>query len=363
MPSDSEFLRAILQQQGIEYAVCDAARHILAHSPGLADLATSAELQGQRLEEVFDEFKGAEEELTQVARRETPLFQVVHTYRESRDGQSRYLTLSVVSAPPGLLVIAADATQEAQLAQRLMQERNEVILLRDQLKTANARLDYLLRHFVPASVAQQLMHQRELPRLGGRRRIVSVLFADVRGYTSLAEAMEPESVMELLNRHFGVMGRLIAERGGTINQYAGDMIMAIFNAPDDQPDHALRAVQVALEMQAALQGSREILTDPTALKEPLASFELPLVVEFGIGVNTGPAVVGYLGFEDRFDYTAIGDTTNVASCLSAVAQAGQVLLGPQTCELVRDHIRTRPVGPIQLKGKAAPLPVYEALMD
>ena len=195
------------------------------------------------------------------------------------------------------------------------------------------------------------MTQLELPQLGGEQRTVSVLFADVRGYTLLAEMMEPEEVMNVLNRRFQIAGSLIAEYGGTISQYAGDQIMSIFNAPDDQPDHALRAVSAALDTRAALlELDRHLVSGGQAS---------PLL--FGIGVNTGPAVVGYLGFEDRFDYTAIGDAVNVAARLSGAANANEVLMGPQTYETVRGFIQTQPVGPVQLKGRSGPIMAYQAL--
>jgi len=236
-------------------------------------------------------------------------------------------------------------------AARYARQHEELSLLRKYLREANERLDYIVRHFVPANLAERLIMQPELPQLGGQRRIVTLLFADIRGYMTVAEMLEPEVVMRLLNRYYAVIGRLITERGGTINQYAGDQLMAIFNAPNDQPDHALCAVRAALDVQAALR----------SMKSDVPEGEQAIAVQFGIGINTGEAVAGYLGFDDRFDYTALGDTTNVAARLSSTAPSGAVWIGPQTFEAVRESIPTRPVGPQQLKGKAAPVMVYEAL--
>jgi len=234
---------------------------------------------------------------------------------------------------------------------RYVLQREQVALLQQQLRDTNKHLDYIVRHFVPTNVAERLVTQTELPHLGGQRRIVSVLFADVRGYTSLAEALAPEVVMNWLNRNFAIMSKLIAEYGGTITHYAGDQIMAIFNAPDEQPDHAIRAVRAALKIQAALLSINRRAPDEHG----------PSVVQVGIGINTGPAVAGYLGFEDRFDYTVIGDTTNVAARLSSAAHSSEVLLGPQTLQAVRGHVYTREVGLMRLKGKSEPVMVYEAL--
>jgi len=354
MPNQ-DLLSAVLRFQGVEYALCDSERRILEHSSGLPLLVTTEEtpasLVGWRLEELFVEFMGAEASLTEGTCNDEPCFSLAHVYREDLSGHPGYLRITVVGYSAGLLMMVVDTTREGDLARRLMQQRNEVLLLQDRLKAANQRLDYLLHHFIPASVARQVTSQCDLPTPGGQCRTATLLFADVRGYTALAEALEPEAVMNLLNRHFAVVGSLIAEYGGTICQYAGDQIMTIFNAPDDQPDHALRAVTAALDIQAAL----------ASLDGRLSESGQENLVRFGIGINTGSVVAGYLGFKDRFDYTAIGDTTNVAARLSTSAQPDEVLIGPQTCEAVREHVRTELVGPVQLRGRASPIIVYRAL--
>ena len=348
-------LQTILQRQGIEYAVCGADRHILEHSPGLPRFVSAAAaalpLQGQPIEDLFDELRGSEESLAKVARGELPSMQIVHTSREQADGQSVYLTLTLVPYASGLLLIVSDTTQEGELMQRLVQRRNEVMLLQERLQQVNQRLDYLIRHFVPEGVAQQLVAQPELPRPGGQRQVVSVLFADIRGYTALAEVLAPEDLMSLLNRQYAMIGGLIVEYGGMISHYAGDMIAAIFNALGDQADHAVRAVRTALDIQSALNSpdKRQSPGDPS------------IVAQFGIGINTGPAIVGYLGFEARFDYTVIGDMVNVAARLSSVAHSGEILINAQTYEAVRGHVHVRPIGPMQLRGKNTPLMVYEAI--
>jgi adenylate cyclase len=365
---DPDLLSAILRYQGIEYALCDAGRYILYHSPGLPGVVTMETgpktLVGWRLEDLFDEFMGAQPSLSEGLCASEPCFRLAHVYRENLGGQPGYLTITVVGYSSGLLVMVSNTTREGDIAQRLMQQRNEMMLLQDRLKAANERLDYLLHHFVPATVARQLMTQGQLPQPGGQRRTASVLFADVRGYTMLAETIESEIVMNVLNRQFTVAGSVIAEYGGAINQYAGDQIMAIFNAPETQPDHALRAVNAALAVRAALvQFDRQTLDMRAALAQldRQAAGDLVATVRFGFGINTGPVVVGYLGFKDRFDYTAVGDVVNVAARLSSAAHADEVLMGPQTYEAVRGHIQARPVGPLQLRGRATPVMAYEAL--
>ncbi|OQA19761.1 MAG: hypothetical protein BWY63_01661 [Chloroflexi bacterium ADurb.Bin360] len=136
-----DLLRFILQQQGVEYAVCDGGWRIEAHSPGFASLAGSQKtLLGRRPDEIFDEFEGTAAELEAVAQRAIPQFQIPHTYRERPDGSSVYLTFTAVATASALLLIITDTTQEVQLMQRLMQERNEVMLLQQRLDVASGHV-------------------------------------------------------------------------------------------------------------------------------------------------------------------------------------------------------------------------------
>ena len=212
-----------------------------------------------------------------------------------------------------------------------------------------ARLEKLLQQFVPKAVADQAIANPDEVRLGGQKREVTVLFADIRGFTPLSEVWGPDSLMDILNRHFEIVGHILTEHGGAITQFSGDMIMALFNAPAEQPDHPLRAVRAGLAMQAALARWQE------------ESYGLSYAAEFGIGINTGAAVVGYLGFEQRLDYTAIGEAINIAARLSGMAQGSEILLGPQTYQAVHSSIHTEMVGPLRLKGKIAPITTYRAL--
>jgi adenylate cyclase len=212
-----------------------------------------------------------------------------------------------------------------------------------------ARLEKLLQQFIPRAVADQAIANPAGVQLGGQKREVTALFADIRGFTPLSEVWGPDSLMDILNRHFDIVGPILTGYGGTITQFSGDMIMALFNAPAYQPDHALRAVQAGLAMQVALARWQE------------ESYGLSYAAEFGIGINTGPAVVGYLGFQERLDYTAIGEAINIAARLSGMAQGCEILLGPQTYQAVHSSICTEMVGPLRLKGKIAPITTYRAL--
>ncbi len=250
---------------------------------------------------------------------------------------------SKVIRQPDEEIILLFKAMSSQIAQFVERRRAE-----EALRQSEARLNYLLRRFVPRPVAEQLMDRQQGVQLGGEERVASVLFADIRNYMRIARSLEPPEVMNLLNRYFGIIGRVILKYGGTINQYAGDMIMATFNAPHEQVDHAARAVRCALEAQTALLN-----------ENPPKTIEVP--VQFGIGVNTGPVVVGYLGFEDRFDFATLGETTNMAFRFSSLAHGGQVLIGPATFDSVKSHIAYQALEKTTLKGSDTPIQLYEAL--
>jgi adenylate cyclase len=208
-----------------------------------------------------------------------------------------------------------------------------------------ARVDELFRPYVGPQLAARLQEEPSMTELGGREAEVSVLFADLAGFTSFSHSRTPLEVVEMLNTYWANAVPTVTEReGGLIERFAGDAILVVFNALDDQPDHAVHAVRAAVEMQ---QSAEETARDHE---------EWP---RFRIGVNTGPAALAIVGAGQQRSFTAIGDTTNVAARLQAAAEPGSVLIGESTYELVRDEIPAEPFGELELKGKPAPVPVYE----
>jgi class 3 adenylate cyclase len=208
----------------------------------------------------------------------------------------------------------------------------------------------LFGKYLSRQVAERLLADPERGFLAGESREVSVLFADVRGFTSFSESRTPEEVVATLNEYFTVVVDVIAAREGVLDKFIGDGLMAVFGSPVRQADHALRAVMTGLEMQAAV----------AAMNARRAGRGLP-PVNVGIGVNTGRAVSGNLGSLKRMEFTVIGDTVNLASRLEHQALKGQVLIGRATYEQVKEKVRCEPAGTVPIKGKKDPVELWSVL--
>lgn len=210
-------------------------------------------------------------------------------------------------------------------------------------------INALFGRYVSPQVASEILSlsNSDKLKLGGARRDVTVMFADMRGFTAMSERLSPEEVVATLNKYLSVLIERVLANEGMINKFAGDNIMAVWNAPQDQPDHALLAVKAAIEGQQAM--------------ESLPQDEGNLKVQFGIGINTGPAVAGNVGSEGRSEYTIIGDAVNLASRLCSNAPGGQIWIGPNTHESVSNEVEVEALEPQKFKGKAEPILVYRAL--
>jgi adenylate cyclase len=202
----------------------------------------------------------------------------------------------------------------------------------------------LFERYLPSQVARYLIDDPSRANLGGERREVTILFADLRGFTALAERMSPERLIEVVNGYLSLATDAIFANGGVLDKFMGDAVMALYNSPLDQPDHALRAVKTAF-----------------ALRESLDHRQHEPVLHFGFGINTGEAVVGNVGSEALMNYTAIGDTVNVAFRLQEQAKEQQILLSRATYEQVEDSVEAKPLGWMRIKRRAEEAEVYEAL--
>jgi len=208
----------------------------------------------------------------------------------------------------------------------------------------------VFRHYLSPDVIERIIENPSLLSLGGEKREITSFFSDVAGFTAISEALSPEELVNLLNEYLGEMTDIILLTGGTLDKYEGDAIIAFWNAPLDQPDHGLRACRAALRCQKRLAELRGQFT---------GKIGRPLTMR--IGLNSGPAVVGNMGSSRRFDYTAMGDTVNLASRLEGACKQYQVpiLAGEETFARVREDIIAREVDTIRVVGKKKPVSVYE----
>jgi class 3 adenylate cyclase/CHASE2 domain-containing sensor protein len=206
------------------------------------------------------------------------------------------------------------------------------------------KVERIFGHYIDPRVAQQLAATRSVEELisKGERRELTVLFMDIRGFTSMSETMRADDVMAVIQDYLDEMSTLILKWDGLIDKYVGDEIMALWNAPLPQPNHALLAVRCAYDL----------VSNAGALQDKLAARGLP-PIGWGIGINTGPAVVGNMGSKDRLQYTALGDTVNTGARFCAAAPAFNVLIGWPTYEACKDYIAVDEMPGLQLKGKSA----------
>jgi class 3 adenylate cyclase len=202
--------------------------------------------------------------------------------------------------------------------------------------------------YVSPEVAKTLLESPEGLNLGGEKREVTILMSDLRGYTRFAEQGDPAWVMEVLNGYLARMTDIVIEHGGTINEFIGDAIFAVYNAPLAQPDHAERAAATALAMQNAM----------VEINEAHAARGLPRF-EMGIGINTGEAVVGNIGSEQRAKYSVVGAAVNLASRVEGATVGGQVFLSEATWERIREVAEVAAPVSVEVKGVVQPLALYE----
>jgi class 3 adenylate cyclase len=206
-----------------------------------------------------------------------------------------------------------------------------------------------LRRFLPPQVADLIISSGSEKELESHRREIAALFCDLRGFTGFSESSDPEDVMTLLREYHSAIGRIIFDYGGTLERFAGDGVMAIFNDPVPVQNPALQAVKMALDMREAI----------SALTERW--HRLGHDLGFGIGIAHGYATLGTIGFEGRFDYAAIGTVSNVASRLCDEAQPGQILISPRVLLAVEDAVTAEPAGDFALKGIRRPMTAYNVL--
>jgi len=241
--------------------------------------------------------------------------------------------------PDHLELISAVAAQTAVAVETI---RAHERLAREEVARAN------YSRFMPEYVVKQLLENPGSFKLGGANQKITVLFADIRGFTAFSEHENPEKVVGLLNQYFSAMSEVIFEHGGTLDKYIGDGLMALFGAPTATPDDAANALRTAVAMQR-----RIVKLNDELIAEGYAS------VAVGVGLHTGEATIGYIGSERRSEYTAIGDTVNLASRLESNSNGGQILISEATRQAAGDIFPLVAREPLTVKNRVQPVDIFE----
>jgi len=210
------------------------------------------------------------------------------------------------------------------------------------------------QYYLTASVVNEILKDPSKLKLGGDKKNLSVMFSDIRGFTSISEKLSPEELVRILNEYLTAMTDVVFKYDGLLDKYIGDAIMAVFGAPLDQPDHALRACRTGIEMMSELR----------RLREKWAAEGRP-DINIGVGINTGDMVVGNMGSQMRFDYTVMGDSVNLASRLEGTNKeyGTNIIISEFTHEIIKDELFCRELDAVRVKGKKLPIRIFELLGD
>lgn len=241
--------------------------------------------------------------------------------------------------PDDLELISAVAAQTAIAVENA---RAHERLAREEVARAN------YSRFLPEYVVKQMLENPDSFKLGGVSQVITILFADIRGFTRISEHAPPEKIVSLLNRYFSAMTDIIFAHGGTLDKYLGDGLMALFGAPTATPDDASNALNAAVAMQRRLLGINRELRDEGFPE-----------IGVGMGLHTGEVVVGYIGSDRRSEYTAIGDAVNTSSRLESNARGGEILISDATAKAAHSRYKLKPREPIMVKNRQQPVNLWE----
>lgn len=209
------------------------------------------------------------------------------------------------------------------------------------------KMEKTFKKYVDENVVDQIVQSGVKAHIGGVKKDIAVMFVDIRGFTSLSESMEPEQIVEILNKYLTLAATAVSRNNGTLDKFIGDAAMAVFNSPTDLEDYEYKAVCAAWELLSSASELNEFCQQQYGKQ-----------VTFGIGIQCGEAVIGNIGCESRMDYTAIGDTVNTAARLESIAAPGQILISEEMKERLEGRIQVHYAGKYILKGKKNNVNVY-----
>ena len=311
----------------------------------------SADMAAEPVLALSTKFGGARSQVTVPMLKDEALIGAIVIYRQ----EVRPFTDKQVELVKNFAAQAVIAIENTRLLNELRERTDQVEKLNQHLEqrvtdqVGEIERMGRLRRFLPPQVADLIVASGAEKQLESHRREITALFCDLRGFTGFSESSDPEDVMALLRDYHAAIGEIIIKYSGTLERYAGDGVMVVFNDPVPVDNPALQAVLMALEMRAAI-GS---LTEKWR--------RLGHDIGFGIGIAHGFATLGTIGFEGRFDYAAIGTVSNVASRLCDEAKPAQILISPRVLLAVEDAVTVESVGEFALKGIRRPLAAYNVL--
>lgn len=274
-------------------------------------------------------------------------------------GFSAYFLAAISVRPVDALVSGVRAIGEGNFDQRIeLRRRDEFGLLTNafnEMATSLREKEYIkntFERYVSKPLAEQILQHKDELKLGGEEKDVTILFSDIRGFTSLAEDLSPAEVVEFLNRYFSDVVRVVGEYDGMVDKFMGDAVMVLFGAPLSIGSEPERAISCALEIQLIVEEINRELT---------VQGKAPLSV--GVGINSGPVVAGNIGSQNRMEYTVIGDNVNLASRLEGLNKAygTKVIVSESTRNAVGDNFTFRELDFVRVKGKKRPVPIFELI--
>lgn len=330
------FYEFLLESQSIRYAVFDGKGRLEFTSPQFGLSLSRKDDVGLAVVTVFPELLGMMEVVEDAMERGKSV-EIENIVRfDSLDGKD-YISLQILPFQKKILIIVRDTTDRAKIEQRLMQQRNELSLLTAELEKTKKRLFNISTRFLPTQVFDSLISdRRKSPRISGELRDVTILFADIRGFTKWSEKRSPEDIFDLINSFLTKVIDIVVSYNGTLDKFMGDGFLVIFNAPHNQPDHIQRAIGCAQEISRIENNG----------------------LRFGIGVHSGKAMAGNIGNAQLMNYTVLGAVVNIAKRLEEFAQAGEVLLSETSACVTEYADQIEYLSDLKIDKRLAPVPVY-----